>query len=147
MLRQLGMDEEFRDLMEQLIEKLEEMGMSRETLQRLGQAAMENLKNLEEQFNQYVGTRIAQNAAEDHQERQPMQGPDLMNRPFGSLGEREVAELRNQIRRLAARLRSRAALRQRRGKRGVLDTKRERRSVRICGMAAFRSRFSTSGAT
>ena len=124
MLRQLGMDEEFRDLMEQLIDKLQEMGISRETLQRLGQAAMENLKRLEEQFNQYVGIRIAQNAAQERSERQPAQGSDLMNRPFGSLGEAEVTELRHQIRRLAARLRSRAALRQRRGKRGVLDTKR-----------------------
>lgn len=124
MLRQLGMDDEFRDLMEQLIEKLEAMGMSRETMRRLGETAMENLKRLEEQFNQYVGAKIAQNAAQDRRERQPLRGPDLMNRPFGSLGEREIAELRNQIRRLAARLRSRAALRQRRGKRGVLDTKR-----------------------
>ena len=128
MLRQLGMDDEFRDLMEQLIEKLEEMGISRETLRQLGETAMENLKRLEEQFNQYVGAKIAQNAAKDRKERQPLRGPDLMNRPFGSLGEREIAELRNQIRRLAARLRSRAALRQRRGKRGVLDTKRTIRS-------------------
>ncbi len=124
MLRQLGMDEEFRNLMEQLIQKLEAMGMSRETLQRIGKLAWENLKRLEEQFNQYVGARIAQNAANDSRERQPLRGPDLMQRPFSSLGENEIAELRHQIRRLAARLRSRAALRQRRGKRGSLDTKR-----------------------
>lgn len=124
MLRQLGADEEFRDLMEQLIEKLEEMGMDRETMQRIAATAAENLKRLEEQFNQYVGAKIAQNQTNDNRERQPLRGPDLMNRPFNSLGEREVSELRNQIRRLAARLRSRAALRQRRGKRGSLDTKR-----------------------
>ncbi len=124
MLRQLGADEEFRDLMEQLIEKLEAMGMDRETMQRIAKMAAENLKRLEEQFNQYVGAKIAQNQANDSRERQPLRGPDLMNKPFNSLGEREVEELRNQIRRLAARLRSRAALRQRRGKRGSLDTKR-----------------------
>lgn len=124
MLRQLGMDEEFQDLMEQLIEKLEEMGMSRETIRRLAQIAAENARALQEQMNQYVGARIAQNAAKEPRERQPIRGPDLMQRAFNSLGEREIAELRNQVRRLAARLRSRAALRQRRGKRGVLDAKR-----------------------
>lgn len=128
MLRQLGMDEEFQALMRQLIQKLEEMGMSRETMRRIGQIAAENMRRLEEQFNQYVGAKIAQNAAQEPRERQPLRGPDLMNRPFSSLGEREISELRNQIRRLAARLRSRAALRQRRGKRGVLDTKRTIRS-------------------
>ncbi len=124
MMRQLGMDEEFQDLMEQLIEKLEEMGMSRETLRRLAQIAAENARALQEQMSQYVGARIAQNAAENPRERQPIRGTDLMQRAFSSLGEREIAELRNQVRRLAARLRSRAALRQRRGKRGVLDAKR-----------------------
>ncbi len=124
MLRQLGMDEEFRELMEQIIAKLQQMGLSEETLRRVGQIAEENLQRLEEQFEQYVGTQIAQNAAKEPQERQPLRGPDLMHRSFGALSEREIAELRNQIRRLAARLRSRAALRMRRGKRGVLDAKR-----------------------
>ncbi len=124
MLRQLGADEEFQELMRQLIEKLEAMGMSRETLRRLGQMAMENLRRLEEQFAQYVGAQIARHAAQEPRGRQPIRGPDLMNRPFNSLSEREIAELRHQVRRLAARLRSRAALRQRRGKRGTLDAKR-----------------------
>jgi uncharacterized protein len=124
MLRQLGMDDEFRQIMEQLIEKLLEMGMSAKALQRIGQMAGENLERLEEQFNQYVGARIAHNVAQQPHEHQPIKGSDLMNRPFGSLNERETMELKNQVRKLAARLRSRAALRQRRGKRGVLDAKR-----------------------
>lgn len=128
MLRQLGMDEEFQALMQRLIERLEEMGMSRETLLQLAQIAEENLRALEEQFEQYVGAQIARNAAQAPRERQPFRGPDLMQRAFGSLSEREIAELRNQVRRLAARLRSRAALRQRRGKRGVLDAKRTLRA-------------------
>lgn len=124
MLRQLGMDEEFQEMMERLIEKLEQMGMSREAMQRIGQMAEENLKRLEEQFEQYVGSQIAQNAAKGARERKPLKEADLMNRSFSALSEREMAELRNQVRRLAARLRSRAALRQRRGKRGVLDAKK-----------------------
>jgi len=124
MLRQLGMDKEFQNLMERLIEKLQARGMSCETLRRITQLAEENLRRLEEQFARYVGARIAQNAAQDSRERQPLRSPDLMQRSFNVLSEREIAELRNQVRRLAARLRSRAALRQRRGKRGVLDAKR-----------------------
>ncbi len=124
MLRQLGSDDEIRALMQQLIAKLEAMGLRRETLQRLGQLAEENLQRLEEQFEQYVGAQIAQNAAQEPRERQPLRLSDLMNRSFNTLGAREIADLKNQVRRLAARLRSRAALRQRRGKRGILDAKR-----------------------
>ncbi|HEX7592953.1 MAG TPA: VWA domain-containing protein, partial [Anaerolineae bacterium] len=135
MMRQLGMDEEFQDLMEQLVEKLEALGMSRETIRQLAQVAAENARALQEQMRQYVGARIAQNAAENPRERQPLRGSDLMQRAFSSLGEREMAELRNQIRRLAARLRSRVALRQRRGKRGVLDAKRTiRANLRHAGV-------------
>src|SRR5512140_249773 len=43
MLRQLGMDEEFNELIEQLIEKLMEMGMSADKLQQIAQMAGENL--------------------------------------------------------------------------------------------------------
>jgi uncharacterized protein len=124
MLRQLGMDDEFRDLMQALIERLEAMGMSRETMERIGQIAEENLRRLEEQVDQYVGAQIAQNMAKEPRERQPLRTSDLMNRSFSALSEREISDLKNQVHRLAARLRSRAALRQRRGKRGVLDAKR-----------------------
>jgi uncharacterized protein with von Willebrand factor type A (vWA) domain len=48
---------------------------------------------------------------------------DLMDRPLSSLSEAEADELRNHVRRLVARLRSRAALRMRRGKKGNFDVK------------------------
>lgn len=128
MLRQLGMDDEFETLMARLSEKLEQMGMSRATLRRLAQIAEENLRRLEEQFEQYVGAQLAQNAAKDARARQPLRATDLMRRSFSTLSEREIAELRLQVRRLAAQLRSRAALRQRRGKRGTLDAKRTLRA-------------------
>ncbi|HJW83078.1 MAG TPA: VWA domain-containing protein [Anaerolineae bacterium] len=59
--------------------------------------------------------------AEEYQRRPPVH--DLLNRPLQSLSEEEADELRKQVRRLAARLRSRAALRQKRGKKGQLDAK------------------------
>lgn len=128
MLRQLGLDEEFNQLMAQLIAKLEQMGMRRETLQRVARMAEENLRRLEEQFEQYVGAQIAQQMAKERRERQPLRTTNLMQRSFDTLSEREIAELRLQVRRLAAQLRSRAALRQRRGKRGMLDAKRTLRA-------------------
>lgn len=128
MLRQLGLDEEFNQLMAQLIAQLEQLGMRRETLQRLARIAEENLRRLEEQFEQYVGAQIAQQMAKERRERQPLRTTNLMQRSFDTLSEREIAELRRQVRRLAAQLRSRAALRQRRGKRGMLDAKRTLRA-------------------
>lgn len=137
MLRQLGMDDEFRELLRQLIEKLQAMGMSRETLARIGQLAEENLRRLEEQFEQYVGAQIAQNMMQEPRERMPLRTSDLMQRSFNTLSEREMQDLKHQVRRLAARLRSRAALRQRRGKRGVLDAKRTLRANLRHGSVPF----------
>lgn len=135
MLHQLGRDAEFQMLMARLIEQLERMGMSRAALRRLGEIAAENLRRLEEQFEQYVGARIAQNAAADARERQPLRATDLMRRSFSTLSQREIAELRLQLRRLVAQLRSRAALRQQRGKRGTLDAKRTvRANLRHAGV-------------
>jgi uncharacterized protein with von Willebrand factor type A (vWA) domain len=46
-----------------------------------------------------------------------------MDRPFGSLSESEVKELRREVARLAARLRSRIALRQKKGDGKIFDAK------------------------
>jgi uncharacterized protein with von Willebrand factor type A (vWA) domain len=46
-----------------------------------------------------------------------------MNRPFNALNDHELDLLRKEVRRLAAALRTRAALRQRRAKSGQLDAK------------------------
>jgi hypothetical protein len=46
-----------------------------------------------------------------------------MHRPFDALSERELKVLRDEVRRLAARLRTRISLRRRRGKTGALDAK------------------------
>src|SRR5690606_6615230 len=77
-----------------------------------------------EQVSQYVGATLAQQMAQ--QEPQPK--PDLLDVPFTHLGMDEIAQIRDEIRRLAARLRSRAALRQRRAKLGTLDPRRMMRA-------------------
>lgn len=120
MLQQMGFNH-LDDALQELMEMLAAMGMSREARDQLGGAAGENAESIEEQINRFVGAGIAKNMAEEYQRRPPVN--DLMNRPLQSLSPEEADELRSQVRRLAARLRSRAALRQRRGKKGQLDAK------------------------
>ena len=108
MLQKMGMG----DLMEQietLLQQLAEMGMTREALDQIRQELEANAQNFERQVNQFLGKSLADRLTEQP----PQKGePDLMDRHFGSLSESEIKELRHEVARLAARLRSRIALRQ-----------------------------------
>jgi uncharacterized protein with von Willebrand factor type A (vWA) domain len=119
MLRALGMPQ-VREALEELWQMLNQMGMDRQTLQRLQALVQANMDALEDQVERHAGAGIARNLAE---EGRPQAGPDLMHRPFRHLSDAEAEELRKQIRRLAAQLRSRLALRHKRGKTGTLDAK------------------------
>lgn len=119
MLRALGMPQ-VREALEELWQMLNKMGMDRETLERLQGLVQANMDAVEEQVERHAGSSIARNLAE---EGRPQAGPDLMHRPFRHLSDAEAEELRKQIRRLAAQLRSRLALRHKRGKTGTLDAK------------------------
>jgi uncharacterized protein with von Willebrand factor type A (vWA) domain len=120
MLQQMGFTR-LEEALQQLMQMLAAMGMGQAARDQLAETAGENAEALEEQVSRFVGAGIAKNMAEEYQRRPPLH--DLMNRPLQSLSEEEADELRKQVRRLAARLRSRAALRQKRGKKGQLDTK------------------------
>jgi len=119
MLRAMGW-QELQELLEQLWQELASAGMSQQSIRQLQQMVEANQEALAEQVGQYAGMSIARQMA-DQAPRQP--GPDLMQRPFRALNEAEADELRNHVRRLAARLRSRAALRYKRTKSGTLDAK------------------------
>ena len=119
MKRALGW-QDLEEALEQLLELLAQMGMSQEGREKVLEMLGANLDALEEQIRHYAGGSIARRAAE---EPRPETGPDLMHRPFQRLTEEEADALRDEIRRLAARLRSRVTLRHRRGKKGVLDPK------------------------
>ncbi|MFQ5693972.1 MAG: VWA domain-containing protein, partial [Nitrospinota bacterium] len=119
MKRALGWEEALEAL-EELLEALAQMGMCEEAREKLREMFGANLEALDEQIRHYAGGSIARQAAE---EPRPETGPDLMHRPFQRLTEEEAEALRAEIRRLAAQLRSRASLRHRRGKKGVLDPK------------------------
>ena len=131
MMRALGVPK-VRDALGDLWEVLNKLGMDRQTLERLQGLVQSNMDALQEQLERFAGSSIARNMAE---EGRPEAGPDLMNRPFRHLTDAEAEELRKQVRRLAAQLRSRLALRQKRGKTGVLDAKATiRASLRYGGV-------------
>jgi uncharacterized protein len=105
--------------------------MSDEALEELRQQLQQNAEALSEQISNYVGATLAERMAE--QEPQPK--PDLMDVPFSQLSQHEVDAIRDEIRRLAARLRSRASLRQKRAKAGTLDPRKVMRSnMRYAGV-------------
>ena len=138
MLQQMGW-QDIEQLVDELMELLAQLGMSDEARQQLRDAMQGNQQSIEQQVEDYVGQRIAENMAREYQKRPPLD--DLMYRPFGSLTEREADELRTQVRRLAAQLRSRAALRQRRGKEGTLDAKHTLRANLKYGSVPIEIKF------
>jgi hypothetical protein len=109
-----------REAMEELLETLAQMGMAQERLEQMRQLMQGNQQAMEEQLDQFAGQRIAENMSQ----RPPDDSIDsLMNRPFDHLSDKDMDRLRREVRRLAAILRSRVALRQKRAKTGQLDAK------------------------
>lgn len=111
---------EVREALREMMELLQQMGMSKERLEQMRQLLKANQQAMQDQLSQYAGQRIADNMSE--------QGPrdaidDLLDLPFGALSDREMDILRKEVSRLANRLRSRIALRQKRAKTGQLDAK------------------------
>ena len=125
--------EQLQELLNQLWEMLAERGMDPDTIEQLKQQVAENQERLQEQLGEFAGQKMEDNRVEDSQRRKPIH--DLMERSFSSLSSSEMDILRQQVRRMAARLRTRAALRQKRGKQGKLDPKATiRASLRYQGV-------------
>jgi len=119
MLQQMGighLEEQLRELME----RLAGMGMNQETIDRLMGIIRDNREALTDQIGRHVGRRIAEQRASRPDE---LFGSDLMNKPFEALTREEEAALRREVQRLVTQLRSRAALRRKRGKAGRFDSK------------------------
>jgi len=130
---------QLQDVLDQLWEMLAAMGMDPATIEELQLRVADNQERLEKQIGEFAGQQLRDNMVEDAQRHKPIH--DLMQRPFGSLNQREMDVLRDQVRRLAVRLRSRAALRQKRGKHGKLDPKATiRANLRYSGVP-FEMRF------
>ena len=111
---------EVRDAINQLMEQLQQMGLDSERLQEMRGLLQDRLKAMQQQINQFAGERIAENLSR----RPPSENiDDLMNRPFHALSEEDKRLLMTEVKRLAAALRTRIALRQKRAKTGQLDAK------------------------
>lgn len=119
MLRQMGF-EHLEELIRQLTAKLQEMGMSQEAIEKLMGVVEANRDALAEQVAQQIGLQIAQDRAERPDR---LHTSDLMHKPFAALSEEELVALRKEIQRLVSQLRSRAAYRRKRGKKGKFDAK------------------------
>jgi uncharacterized protein with von Willebrand factor type A (vWA) domain len=111
---------EVREALKELMEQLQQMGMSRDRIEQMREMIQQNLQGMREQIEQFTGERIAENISE----RPRGEGMDnLLNRPFHALSDADKKVLQNEVKRLAAMLRTRIALRQKRAKSGQLDPK------------------------
>ena len=119
MMRALAFPE-VREALKELMEQLQQMGMSRDRVEQMRQMIQQNMQGLQQQIEQYAGERIAENLSE----RPRGENIDnLMNRPFQALSDTDKKVLQNEVKRLAAMLRTRIALRQKRAKSGQMDPK------------------------
>ncbi|MGZ9225599.1 MAG: vWA domain-containing protein, partial [Anaerolineales bacterium] len=81
MMRALSFPE-VREALRELIEQLQQMGMSKERIEQLRELIQQNMQGLQQQINQFAGERIAENLSEQP----PSEGAEnLMNRPFEAL--------------------------------------------------------------
>jgi len=119
MLRALAFPE-VREAMKELMEQLKQMGMSRDRVEQIQNMIQQNMQGLRDQIEQFTGERIAENMSE----KPPGERVDnLINRPFNALSDEDKKVLQHEVKRLAAMLRTRIALRQKRAKSGQLDPK------------------------
>jgi uncharacterized protein len=119
MQRALQFDE-VRKAMDEISKLMAQMGMNKQRMEQMRQLIQANMQGLEEQLRQFAGQKIAQNMSEQRPE-DALDG--LMDRPFNALSDDDMHKLRKEVRKLAALLRSRVALRQKRAKTGQLDAK------------------------
>jgi uncharacterized protein with von Willebrand factor type A (vWA) domain len=119
MMRALAFPE-VREALRELMEQLQQMGMSRDRIEQMREMIQQNMLGMRDQIERFAGERIAENLSE--RPRGEDIG-DLMNRPFQALSDADKKILQNEVKRLAAALRTRIALRQKRMKSGQLDPK------------------------
>jgi uncharacterized protein with von Willebrand factor type A (vWA) domain len=112
--------EEVQKAMRELMELMAQMGMNKQRLEQMRELIRQNMEGMQEQVRKFAGQRIAENMSEERPESDIDQ---LLDRPFSALSDSDMQKLRKEVQRLANRLRSRIALRQKRAKSGQLDAK------------------------
>lgn len=111
---------EVQKAMRELMEQLQQMGMNRERIEQIREMIQQNMQGMQDQIRQFAGERIAENMSERPRDDNI---DALMNRPFQALSDSDKKILQREVKRLAAALRTRIALRQKRMKSGQLDPK------------------------
>ncbi|MCO5184134.1 MAG: VWA domain-containing protein [Anaerolineae bacterium] len=119
MLREMGFSQ-LEQKLQELIEKLQQMGMSQESIENLLGIVRTNATSLREQVAEAVGLEVQRERSNRPSD---LNTSDIMHKPFGALSEADVERLRIEIRKLVNQLRSRVALRHKRGKDGRFDPK------------------------
>lgn len=119
-LEELGWGE-LAEQLETLLDLLAQLGMTEEVLEQLQGDMLGNMRSQAAQVDRQVRAGIARGMGERAPDES--RSPHILDLPFKQVGQREAQELRQEVERLAARLRTRAALRQKRGKGRALDVK------------------------
>jgi uncharacterized protein with von Willebrand factor type A (vWA) domain len=124
-LEQMGLAD-LQEQIEQLLRELAMLGMGEQAREELRALLEANIESFSRQVQHQVGARLAERLSRPRT-RRPSDG-EVIDRPFQALSAAETEELRHQVARMAARLRTRAALRQKRGEGRTLDAKATLRS-------------------
>lgn len=124
-MEQMGLAD-LQDEIEALLQLLAMLGMTPRSREELRALLEGNIESLSRQVQHQVGVRLAERLA--HPARRPPGDGEVIDRPFQALSSAEMDELRHQVTRMAAHLRTRAALRHKRGKGRSLDAKATLRS-------------------
>ena len=111
---------EVQQAMKELMEQLQQMGMNRERVEQIREMIQQNMQGMQQQMQQFAGERIAENLSERPRGEN---SDNLMNGPVQALSDSDKKILQREVKRLAAALRTRIALRQKRMKTGQMDPK------------------------
>jgi uncharacterized protein with von Willebrand factor type A (vWA) domain len=130
--------DEVREALEDLLQRLHEMGFNRHKVDEIRRALQANLRAMQAQLRQHAGERILEAMAEAP--RQPS-NEGLLNRPLQHLTPDEMHRLRREVQRLAAVLRTRLALRMKRARNGQLDPKATLRASLKYGLVPVELRY------
>ena len=134
MMRELGLTELLHEI-QALLQALAMLGMDAEDRAQLADQLGANYEALKEQVQRFAGLQLAEQRAE-YDPNHPS-ARSLLDRPFQHLSPREAEALRYEVGRLARRLRTRLALRQKRGKGRRLDAKATLRASLRTGSVPF----------
>ena len=114
-----------RGELDRFLEEMQERGLDAEEAEGLRDFALRNLARMDEEVDAVIRREMEQNR---YMYIRKLQEEDLLHRNLSGLTEKDVAEMRPHVARLARRLKDRMSLRLRRAERGRFDLKATFRS-------------------